>query len=220
MGQSPTTIRPLRGGGDPAGRDPRQVSIGFRLAKRSLDLAGALAGLVLAGPVMLACAVWIRCVDGGPVFYRQWRVGHRGWLFRLYKFRTMSLDAERHGAQFAQKGDPRIVPGCRWMRKSHLDELPQLFNVLLGQMSLVGPRPERPEIFERFRERLPSMERRLAGRPGLTGLAQVSCGYSNDLAGIRRKLAADLRYLRQPSVLGDLRLLGLTLPRLWDHSAC
>lgn len=176
--------------------------------------------LVLLSPVMLGCALWIKLVDGGPVIYRQWRVGRDGWLFNIYKFRTMSQNAETDGVRFATQADPRILPGCKWIRKSHVDELPQLLNILMGHMSLVGPRPERPEIIEELRKDLPGIERRLAATPGLTGLAQVRNGYSNDLAGMRRKLAYDLRYLRRRSLLNDIKLILETIPRVWDPSAC
>ena len=105
------------------------------------------------------------------------------------------------------------------MRRSHVDELPQLWNILRGDMSLVGPRPERPEMFEQLRKDIPGIELRLAGRPGLTGLAQVKHGYTNDLAGARRKIAFDLRYLRRRSVFSDLKLLLATFPKVWDQAA-
>ncbi len=203
-----------------SGRSIQSPGKGFEVCKRALDVVSALAGLVLLAPVMLACAAWIKCVDGGPVLYRQWRVGRNGWLFKIYKFRTMSLDAEANGAQCATDADPRILPGCQWVRKSHVDELPQLANILMGHMSLVGPRPERPEIIEELRVDLPGIERRLSAAPGLTGLAQVRNGYSNDVAGMRRKLAYDLRYLRSRSLVNDIKLILETFPRVWDPTAC
>ena len=188
--------------------------------KRVLDLLGAIAGIVVTTPLLAGCAIGIKIAHGGPVVYRQWRVGRDGWLFRIYKLRTMRLDAEALGdARFTNTNDPRILTGCGWIRKTHIDELPQLWNILIGDMSLVGPRPERPEIFERFREDLPSIERRLATKPGLTGLAQVCNGYTNDLAGARRKLALDLRYLRNRGLLTDLRLMIATMPKIWDQTA-
>jgi lipopolysaccharide/colanic/teichoic acid biosynthesis glycosyltransferase len=132
----------------------------------------------------------------------------------------MKMNAEKPGsAQWAAKCDPRVLWGCNWMRHSHVDELPQLWNILKGDMSLVGPRPERPEMFEQLRKDIPGIELRLAGRPGLTGLAQVKHGYTNDLAGARRKIAFDLRYLRRRSVFSDLKLLLATFPKVWDQAA-
>ena len=192
----------------------------FKFTKRCLDVFGACVALLLLSPVLLGCMLWIKYIDGGPVLYRQWRVGQDGWLFRIYKFRTMSLNAEQSGVQFAAAADPRVLPGCHWMRRSHLDELPQLINILLGHMSLVGPRPERPEIFHAYANTLPSMTGRLAGQPGLTGLAQVRNGYTNDLRGMRRKLALDIRYLRKRSLVNDLKLIIQTLPKFWDRAAC
>jgi len=192
----------------------------FDACKRVFDVAAALVGLVVMSPVMLACAAWIWLTDGGPIFYEQWRVGQDGWLFRIWKFRTMRQQAETGGARFATSDDQRVLRGCQWMRKSHVDELPQLWNIVRGEMSLVGPRPERPEIIEQMREKMPGFDLRLASKPGLTGLAQVHNGYANDLTGMRHKLAADLRYLRKRSLLGDLRLVLQTIPKFWDHAAC
>lgn len=197
----------------------------FGYIKRTLDVVGTLLCLIPALPVMAMCALWIKLIDRGPVFYHQWRVGQDGWLFKITKLRTMSMTAERHGAQLAQRNDPRVLPGCAWMRKSHLDELPQLWNILTGHMSLVGPRPERPEIMEQLRPDLPQIDQRLAGPPGLTGLAQIRSGYSDDLAGAKRKLAYDLFYLRKrsrrlrQSLWTELSLIVQTVPKFWDRSA-
>ena len=132
----------------------------------------------------------------------------------------MTTDAERDGeAQFACSGDSRVLTGCLWMRKSHVDELPQLWNILKGQMSLVGPRPERPEIIERLRRSMPKIERRLIAKPGLTGLAQIRNGYTSDTTGARKKLAYDLRYLRRRNMWQELLLLLGTVPKVWDQGA-
>ena len=193
---------------------------GFEVAKRLLDLVGALLALVLFSPVLLFAATWVKCTDGGPVFYRQTRVGRDGKHFLIWKLRTMRTDAERHGPQFATDNDPRIVRGCAWMRASHIDELPQLLNIIRGEMSLVGPRPERPEFIDQLREELPHIDRRLAGTPGITGLAQVVNGYTNDLDGMRRDLDLDLHYLERRSIGMDIQLILKTFPRFWDRSAC
>ncbi len=188
--------------------------------KRLFDLCGALFCLLLLSPVILFCVIWIKLFTRGPVFYRQWRVGCDGWLFRIYKFRTMAVDAESaDGAQFADASDERVGRGCRWMRRSHVDELPQLWNIIWGQMSLVGPRPERPEMFARMREEIPHIARRLSVKPGLTGLAQVRNGYANDVRGVRRKLAYDFLYLRHQSFRHDVMLVLRTFPKFWDQRA-
>lgn len=134
-----------------------------------------------------------------------------GRPFVLYKFRTMRIDAEKNGAQFATKGDPRVTSIGRFLRKTRLDELPQLWNVLRGEMSLVGPRPERPEFIERLSEEVPNYLLRLAIKPGLTGLAQVLNGYDNDIAGFRRKVALDLLYLQNCCLGNDLKILFRTV---------
>jgi len=194
--------------------------MGFEVAKRMIDLCGAMLALVLFCPLLLFAAAWVKMTDGGPVFYRQYRVGRDGKLFNIWKLRTMRTDAEKDGPRFASDNDPRIVPGCDWMRMSHIDELPQLLNILRGHMSLVGPRPERPELMDQLRKDLPGVDRRLAATPGITGLAQVVNGYTNDIEGMRRKLDLDLRYLEQRSISLDLRLILKTLPRFWDRTAC
>ena len=201
-------------------KNPRVYSRRTDSFKRLVDIAGSLGILAICWPILLFCAAWIKLADNGPVFYKQWRVGKNGWLFRIYKFRTMKMNAEDGGAQLAQSNDPRVIPGCDWMRKSHVDELPQLINILLGHMSIVGPRPERPEITQDLSVDIPGFEKRLAVSPGLTGFAQVFNGYSNDHQGMRNKLAYDLRYMRQRTIVGDLILILRTIPKFWDKSAC
>ncbi len=197
-----------------------RLTLRYRLFKRTADVVLSLLALLLVAPLLAGCMAWIYLIDGGPVLYFQWRVGRDGWLFEMCKLRTMSRDAETKGIRFAQRRDPRVLPGCSWMRRSHVDELPQLLSVLTGKMSLVGPRPERPEVFERYRGQLPQFEHRLSAPPGLTGLAQVRHGYANDLDGMQRKLNYDLEYLCQRSVRGELRLMLATIPKLWDRAAC
>jgi lipopolysaccharide/colanic/teichoic acid biosynthesis glycosyltransferase len=191
----------------------------YDLLKRALDIAGACVGLIAFAPLLLGCGAWIKLRDGGPIFYRQWRVGHNGWIFCIYKLRTMAMDAEQPGnAKFASANDGRIIPGCQWMRRSHIDELPQLWNILTGEMSLVGPRPERSEMFQDIESAMPRFKQRLAGKPGLTGLAQVRNGYTNDTAGARKKLAYDLCYLQNRSIRNELQLILATIPRIWDDA--
>lgn len=134
-----------------------------------------------------------------------------GKLFVLYKFRTMRTDAERGGPQFAVKHDPRVTSIGRFLRRTRLDELPQLWNVLRGEMSLVGPRPERPEFIEKLSAEIPDYLQRLGLKPGLTGVAQVVNGYDNDIEGFRRKVALDLLYLQNCCFTNDLRILLRTI---------
>lgn len=134
-----------------------------------------------------------------------------GRHFTLYKFRTMRVDAEQHGAQFAVRGDPRITSIGRFLRRTRLDELPQLWNVLKGEMSLVGPRPERPEFIEQLSEQIPDYLSRLGLQPGLTGIAQIVNGYDNDIAGFRRKVAFDLLYLQNCCLWNDCKILLRTI---------
>lgn len=133
-----------------------------------------------------------------------------GRHFTLYKFRTMRQDAEKEGARFAVAGDPRVTPIGGFLRKTRLDELPQLWNVLKGEMSLVGPRPERPEFIEGLSRQVPNYLQRLGLKPGLTGVAQVVNGYDNNLESFRRKVAYDLLYLQNCSILNDLKIMVRT----------
>lgn len=139
------------------------------------------------------------------------RSSNYGKPFVLYKFRTMRTDAEKNGAQFAQKADPRVTPIGRFLRKTRLDELPQLWNVLRGEMSLVGPRPERPEFIEKLTDEIPDYIERLGLKPGLTGPAQVINGYDNNIEGFRRKVALDLLYLQNCCLWNDIKILFRTI---------
>lgn len=137
--------------------------------------------------------------------------GGYGRPFVLYKFRTMRTDAEKFGAQFAQKNDPRVTSIGRFLRKTRLDELPQLWNVLTGDMSLVGPRPERPEFIEKLTAEVPGYLNRLGLKPGLTGIAQVVNGYDNNIESFRRKVALDLLYLQNCCMWNDIKILFRTI---------
>ncbi len=141
------------------------------------------------------------------------RRGNRsfGKEFVLYKFRTMRVDAEKNGAQLATKGDPRITPVGRFLRRTRLDELPQLWNVLRGEMSLVGPRPERPQFIEQLSEEIPNYINRLGLKPGLTGVAQIVNGYDTDLESFRRKVHFDLLYLQNCCLWNDFKILLRTV---------
>jgi lipopolysaccharide/colanic/teichoic acid biosynthesis glycosyltransferase len=205
------------GGGILLGLAHRQ----FRVFKELMDIVGAVISVVVFMPVMLVCAAMIKISDpAGPVLYRQVRVGLNGRLFTIYKLRTMYVDSEKAGrAVRAGADDPRIIPLCKWMRKSHVDELPQIFNILRGEMSLVGPRPERPELFEELSREMPDFERRLAVKPGLTGYAQIYNGYDTDVESVKRKLEMDLHYIENMSLSLELKLLLATFGKFNDRGA-
>ncbi len=161
--------------------------------------------------VVLAAAVLVKLTSRGPAFYTQVRVGRYGRLFAIIKLRTMIHNCESlTGPRWCIPGDPRITPVGWLLRKTHLDELPQLLNVLRGEMSLIGPRPERPEFVPELERALPVYRQRLEVKPGVTGLAQVQLPPDTDIESVRRKLAHDLYYIRHLSPWLDLRLLACT----------
>jgi exopolysaccharide biosynthesis polyprenyl glycosylphosphotransferase len=188
-----------------------------RLAKRTFDVAVAGLGLLLAAPLFPLLALLVRRTPG-PTIYRQVRLGEGGRTFTMYKFRSMRTDAEVGGAAWAAEHDPRVTPIGRFMRKTRLDELPQLWNVLRGDMSVVGPRPERPEFVEQLQAEVPFWTRRHLVKPGLTGWAQVRRGYTSDPASTSEKLSYDLWYLRHRSLVVDLAICIKTVSTLLSGS--
>jgi lipopolysaccharide/colanic/teichoic acid biosynthesis glycosyltransferase len=198
---------------------------------RVVNVFLALLALLLALPVLLLVALAVKLSSHGPVFYTQERVGldrrapgdtqnnHRrkldlgGRPFTIYKFRTMRVDAEREsGAVWARQDDPRVTPVGRFLRQYRLDELPQLLNVLRGEMNIVGPRPERPGIFAELRNHIAEYPLRQRAKPGITGLAQISHHYDRSIDDVRRKVHYDLEYIRRQSVREDLRIMLRTVP--------
>ncbi len=187
-------------------------SAGARAAKRMVDLAAAIGLLVVTLPLCLVVALVIKLEDGGPVFFGQVRVGWRGKLFTLRKFRSMRVDAEAQtGPTWADTNDARVTRVGRWVRSLRIDEIPQAWNVLQGDMSFVGPRPERPEFVATLRQQIPYYEYRHAVRPGITGWAQVKLPYTATVEDAREKLEYDLYYLKNFSVLMDLFILFRTV---------
>lgn len=178
-----------------------------RIASRSLDLLGALLLLAVAWPFMILVALAILAEDGAPVLYRQTRVGLLGRPFELLKFRSMAKEAEAAGAQWAQKGDTRVTKVGRIIRKIRFDELPQIFNILRGEMSLVGPRPERPEFVESLARKIPYYHERHCVKPGLTGWAQLQYPYGASEKDALEKLRYDLFYVKNQSLLLDVMIL-------------
>jgi lipopolysaccharide/colanic/teichoic acid biosynthesis glycosyltransferase len=204
---------------------------GASLTPRVLNFLLALTALLLLLPVLLVIALLVRLTSRGPVLYTQLRVGldqrvpvdavqnHRrerdlgGRPFTIYKFRTMRVDAEHgSGAVWAQQRDPRVTSIGRLLRQYRLDELPQLFNVLKGEMNIVGPRPERPIIFAELREHIAEYPLRQRAKPGITGLAQINHHYDRSLEDVRTKVHYDLEYIRRQSVAEDFRIMLKTVP--------
>jgi lipopolysaccharide/colanic/teichoic acid biosynthesis glycosyltransferase len=176
--------------------------------KRPFDCVLVFLLLLLSAPVFLLAAVLVKVTSRGPVFYTQRRVGQHGRSYNIYKFRTMFHNCERAtGPRWCTRGDSRITPVGRILRPLHIDELPQLWNILRGEMSLVGPRPERPEFVAELESLLPCYRKRLQVRPGLTGLAQLQLPPDTDLESVRRKLACDLYYIHRTSLLLELRIV-------------
>ena len=192
----------------------------FPAAKEVLDYVVGVILLVLTSPLLLLLASLVKLTSRGPAFYSQVRVGKDGRLFRMLKLRSMYEDSEdQTGPVWAARNDPRITPLGRCMRKTHLDELPQLINVLRGEMSLVGPRPERPAFVEQLCGHYKHYRRRMAVKPGITGLAQVRHPYDQSVAGVKRKLALDLLYIRRMCWMVELTVLWGTLGRLTGKGA-
>jgi len=178
--------------------------------KRLLDLVSSAVGLLLLTPLFALVGLLIKLDSSGPVFYRQTRVGVRGQPYVIWKFRSMRQGAELSGARWAAAGDPRISRVGYWLRKWRIDELPQLINVLKGEMSLVGPRPERPVFVQELRNRIPYYDIRHTVRPGITGWAQIRFGYGASAEDAHAKLQYDLYYVKNLSLALDFRILTET----------
>ncbi|MCC6446937.1 MAG: sugar transferase [Armatimonadetes bacterium] len=187
----------------------------YETAKRLADIALSVIALILAAPLLLASAIAIKATSPGPVVYRQARVGRNGKLYTIYKLRTMVTDAERRtGPVLSSQNDTRVTFVGKILRKTKIDEIPQFVNVLKGDMSVVGPRPERPCFVKDYIETIPGYRERLKVRPGITGLAQV-CGYY--LTDPHTKLRYDLMYTYNPSLCWDLKIIILTFAVVWKN---
>ena len=191
----------------------RGLTVEQEFVKRVMDIVFSLVGLVIASPFMLVIAFLIKVYDGGPVFYKQNRLTKDGKVFQILKFRSMKVQSEKKGARLAMKDDDRITPVGKVLRQIHFDELPQIFNILKGDMSLVGPRPERPEIAQEYLKEIPEFNYRLKVKAGLTGYAQVYGKYNTTPYD---KLKLDLTYIETYSVLQDIKLLMLTFKILFQ----
>jgi exopolysaccharide biosynthesis polyprenyl glycosylphosphotransferase len=186
------------------------------IVKRAMDIALSLAALVLLSPLLVVLALLVKLTSSGPVFYRQERCGLNGQPFKMLKFRSMRVDAEgQTGAVWARKDDPRRTPLGAFLRSTSLDELPQLINVLKGDMSLVGPRPERPVFIQQFSKTIPNYMARHCVKSGITGWAQVHGWRGN--TSLRKRVQYDLYYITHWTPLLDLRILWMTLFRGLFH---
>lgn len=189
------------------------LTVEKQVIKRIFDLIVSVAALVILSPLFLLIAILIKAYDGGPVFYKQERLTKNGRVFMVYKFRSMCVDSEKHGARLAMKKDSRVTPIGNILRNIHFDELPQLINIIKGDMSLVGPRPERPEIAAQYCKEIPEFEYRLKVQAGLTGYAQVYGKYNTTPYD---KLKLDLTYIENYSFLLDLQLIATTVKILFQ----
>lgn len=183
-------------------------TLAYRFVKRTFDVASCGCALIVLAIPMAIIAAKIKSESPGPVIYSQKRVGRNGKIFNVYKFRSMYIDAEARGAQWAVGDDPRVTPFGKFMREKRIDEIPQFWNIVKGDMSLIGPRPERPAFCREFEKRIHGWDYRTLVRPGLSGLAQVTGGY--DLLP-KEKVVLDLEYIEKRSISLDLKIILKTL---------
>ncbi len=183
----------------------------FDKFKRDSDIILSIIALIIASPILLFAAILIKTNSKGPVIYRQLRVGKNHKVFKIYKLRTMAIDAEKFtGAVWAKKNDSRITSVGKFLRKTHIDEIPQFINVLKGEMSIVGPRPERPEMVRTLKQLIKDYEKRLQVNPGITGLAQAVHKYDETIEDVKKKIKFDLLYIRKMCFWTDINILGQT----------
>lgn len=183
-------------------------SIVYNVYSRILDIGLSLIGLIIGIPLVIIFGILIKLEDKGPIIYKQERVGKHGKLFNVYKLRSMRVDAEKYGAQWAQENDPRILKVGNFIRKTRIDEIPQLFNILKGDMSIIGPRPERPMFTMQFNYEIDGFINRLLVKPGLTGWAQVNGGYEMTP---EEKLRWDIDYIQSRNIFIDIRIIFRTV---------
>ena len=192
----------------------------YLVVKAGVEYVASTILLVACAPLLALLAALVKLTSRGPAFYSQVRLGRHGNPFRIHKLRTMTHNCEAEsGPVWAQRNDPRITPLGRFLRDTHLDEVPQLWNVLRGEMSLIGPRPERPEIVWRLQWLVPNYTRRMVVRPGLTGLAQVRLPGDRDISSVNRKLRRDLYYVNHVAPLLDVRIALATVLLLIGNGA-
>ena len=180
--------------------------------RTSADYLISIIGILAAAPVCIIVGILVKTTSRGPVFYWQERVGKDGLLFKMFKFRTMYTDAEHHtGPVWAMREDKRVTRVGRFLRRTHIDELPQLINVLKGEMSIIGPRPERPFFTDKFKDEIHGYTRRLSVKPGITGLAQCYHKYDETIDNVKRKLRYDVLYIKKMCWMLDMKILWKTV---------
>jgi len=182
-----------------------------KIIKRGFDICFSLAVLVIGAPLFLLLALITKLTSRGPVFYKQERVGINGKPFYIYKYRSMKVDAEKNGPQLSKDNDPRITKWGQIMRKTRLDELPQFWNVLKGDMSVVGPRPERQHFIQQIVEKAPGYQLLLSIKPGITSIGQVYYGYAENVDQMCQRMLFDLRYLSEVNIQTDLSIILQTV---------
>ncbi len=188
------------------------MNIVERALKRTFDIVFSLLGLIVLSPIFLFVYIRLKLQNDGPVMFSQERIGKGGHAFDIYKFRTMRVDCEKHDVpQLAKVGDCRLTPAGKFLREHHLDELPQLWNVLVGDMSFVGPRPERKYFIDKIMEENPDYELLYQIRPGITSMATIYNGYTDTMEKMLIRLQMDLDYLKKRSLLYDLKIVFTTV---------
>lgn len=187
------------------------LEITTRFVKRSFDIFFASVVMLLGLPVFLMVMAITKLSSKGPVFYKQERIGRNGTPFEIFKFRSMIVESEVNGPQLTSDNDPRITPWGNFMRKTHLDEIPQFWNVLMGDMSVVGPRPERAHFIQQIVAKAPAYTQLLTLRPGITSIGQVNFGYAETVEEMVQRMFLDLKYLSQVNLLTDIKIIGETV---------
>ncbi len=187
----------------------------YSIIKRLFDIVLSVFGIIVTFIPMLIISIAIKCDSKGPIIFKQERLGYKGRPFYIYKFRSMKANAEENGAKWAEKNDDRVTKVGKFLRNSRLDELPQLFNILGGQMSLVGPRPERAIFYKEFKSYIDGFDQRMLITPGLTGFAQINGGY--DLLP-EEKIIFDIEYIKKRSISMDIKLILETILVVFTHN--
>lgn len=183
-------------------------SILFEVYSRILDIILSIIGLIISIPIIIVFGLLIKKEDDGPIFYKQDRLGKDGKIIFIYKLRSMKINSEKNDSLWTEKNDPRVTNIGKFIRKSRIDEIPQFFNILKGDMSMIGPRPERPNLTMEFNERIPGFINRLVIKPGLTGYAQVNGGYD---ISVEDKIKKDLYYIKNRNLFLDISILLKTI---------